>query len=328
MSEPMARLWSRRVSHAYLLAGPPGAGQREAADQVAAALLCPQARDGIACGTCPACRQVAAGVHPDLIVPDGHGIDAVRRTLALLPLRPQAGPRKVVVWRDADRLTPQAANALLKSVEEPPPFVVFLFTTDHLTAVLPTLRSRCRVVPFRPRPREERARDLAEATGVRLLAAYWALRVCGDVAAEARRYLDEPGCAAEVEGLEAAAAALEHGPLAAALDAARRLAEWGDKAEAAADVLIWRLRQGDAGDDPGRRLGWTRALAAFRRAWQANANRQLALEVFAWRCWAVTRGGGPAPAATATGHLPGMGTGRVPGSGSPGRPGIVTRPGP
>lgn len=286
---PMAPLWSRRVSHAYLLAGPPGAGQREAAQAAAAALLCRQPREGAPCGTCAACRQVAARTHPDLLVPEGHGIDTVRRVLAALPLRPQLGSRKVVLWFDIDRLTPQAANALLKSVEEPPAFVVFVFTTDHPTAVLSTLRSRCRIVPFRPRPREDRARELAEAAGTRLEAAFWALRVNGDAAPQARAYLDEPACAAEAEALSQVAAALAHGGLVDALDAARRLAEWGDKAEAAADVLIWLLRRQEAGDDPARRLGWTRALADFRRAWQANANRSLALEVFCARCWAIAR---------------------------------------
>ncbi|HEY8551843.1 MAG TPA: hypothetical protein VIL40_00110 [Thermaerobacter sp.] len=287
----LAHLWSRRVGHAYLLAGPPGAGQREAAQAAAAALLCPQAQGGEPCGACAACRQVEARTHPDLFVPEGHGIDTVRRVLAALPLRPQMGSRKVVLWFDIDRLTAQAANALLKSVEEPPPFVVFVFTTDHPTAVLSTLRSRCRIVPFRPRPREERARVLAKATGTSPLAAYWALRVNGDAAPSARAYLDEPACAAEVEALAQAAAALVHGGLVDALDAARRLAEWGEKAEAAAEVLIWLLHRDEAGHDPARRLGWTRALADFRRAWQANANRQLALEVFCGRCWAIARGG-------------------------------------
>ncbi|HEY8488440.1 MAG TPA: hypothetical protein VIL38_05150 [Thermaerobacter sp.] len=282
--------WARRVGHAYLLAGPAGAGHQEAAIQAAAALLCLAPQDGRACGDCTACRQVQAGTHPDLLIPDGHGIDTVRRVLALLPLRPQTGPRKVVLWRDADRLTVQAANALLKSVEEPPPFALFLFTTDHLSHILPTLRSRCQVLLFRPRPREERARELAAATGATPLAAYWALRACGDRAVAARAYLDEPACAREVDTLEQVAHALEGGGPADALQAGLQLADWGDRAEAAAEVLIWRLRQGERAQDPACLLGWTRALADLRRAWQAHANRQAALEVFCWRCWAVAHG--------------------------------------
>lgn len=288
-------LGSRRVGHAYMLTGPAGAGHQEAAPQAAAALLCLDPRDGQACGACPACRQVEAGTHPDLLVPEGHGIDAVRRVLARLSLRSRSGGRKVVLWRDADRLTVQAANALLKSVEEPPPLAVFLFTTDHLPAILPTLRSRCQVILFRPQPREERAQELAARAGVSLLAAYWALRVSGDRPDEARTYLDEPACAAEVTTLERVAAALERGGPADALAAGRVLAEWGDRTEAAAEVLIWRLRQGDKGQEPGCLLGWTRALAAFRRAWQTNANRQVAMEVFCWRCWTVAQGAGAVP---------------------------------
>ncbi|EKP94739.1 hypothetical protein ThesuDRAFT_00430 [Thermaerobacter subterraneus DSM 13965] len=300
-----APFWSRRVAHAYLLAGPPGAGHQEAAQEAAAALLCLTPRSGQACGDCAACRQVAAGTHPDLLVPDGHGIDAVRRLLALLSLRPHAGGRKVILWQDADRLTVQAANALLKSVEEPPPFAVFLFTTDHLPAVLPTLRSRCQVVPFRPQPREERAKDLADRSGSSLLAAYWALCACGDRPDAARSYLDEPGCAAEAEVLERAAATLERGGPADALAVGRTLAEWGDRAEGAVEVLVWRLRRGEKGQAPGRLLGWTRALAAFRRAWQANANRQLALEVFCWRCWGVAQASAayPEDRAAAPAHI-------------------------
>ena len=328
--------FARRVSHAYLLAGPPGAGHQEAARAAAAALLCPHGAAGRACGRCDSCLQVAGGVHPDLVAPDQHGIDAVRQVLATLAYRPRVAARKVVLWRDVDRLTPQAANALLKSVEEPPPFVTFLMTTDHPERVLPTLRSRCQRIPFRPRPREERARQLAAATGSEPLVAYWALRVAADDGEQAARLLAEPACGEEVAQLRDAARRLREGGALDALEAARQLAQWGERAEPAAEVLVFLLRGDDAtlgaggdgaeagrgdpvagghpgpgvgaeepgGAPPAARLAWTRALAELRRALQANANRQLALEVFCWRCWRAARDAGAEPVP------PGPGAGR------------------
>lgn len=288
-----------RISHAYLLAGPAGAGQREAARAAAAALLCRRPAGGTACGTCDACAQATAGAHPDLIVPERHGIETVRQVIAELAYRPRAAARKVVLWYDVDRLTPQAANALLKSLEEPPAYLTFLLTTDRPQGILPTLRSRCQVLPFRPRPREERARQLAAREGVEPLAAYWALCVAGDDAGAAAELLADPATGAEAARLREAARRLRQGAAADALDVARMLSEMEDRAEAAAEVLVLLLRGEEPGRDngepdsaggrdpvsPAARVTWTKALADLRQAWQANANRLLALEVFCWRCW-------------------------------------------
>ncbi|HEY8393720.1 MAG TPA: DNA polymerase III subunit delta' [Thermaerobacter sp.] len=287
-----------RVSHAYLLAGPAGAGHREAAREMAAALLCQRPVAGGPCGGCDACARVEAGAHPDLIVPDRHGIDAVRQVIGELAYRPREAARKVVLWYDIDRLTPQAANALLKSLEEPPPYITFLLTTDRPQGILPTLRSRCQVLPFRPRPREERARELAARAGADPLAAYWALRVAGDDARAAADLLADPATAHEAAALREAARRLRDGTPADALEVARTLAGLEDRAEAAAEVLVLLLRGEDPGGrggegeatggepvSPEARVAWSGALAGLRQAWQANANRLLALEVFCWRCW-------------------------------------------
>lgn len=289
-----------RISHAYLLTGPAGAGHREAARDMAAALLCPRPESGSACGGCEACARVEAGAHPDLIVPDRHGIDAVRQVIGELAYRPREAARKVVLWHDIDRFTPQAANALLKSLEEPPPYVTFLLTTDRPQAILPTLRSRCQVLPFRPRPREDRARELAASAGADPLAAYWALCIAGDDARAAAELLADPATGQEAAALREAARRLRDGTAADALDVARMLAGLEDRAEMAAEVLVLLLRGEDPGAcgaageawggggdpaPPGARVVWTRALASLRQAWQANANRLLALEVFCWRCW-------------------------------------------
>ncbi|HEY8414313.1 MAG TPA: DNA polymerase III subunit delta' [Thermaerobacter sp.] len=290
-----------RVSHAYLLTGPAGAGHREAARATAAALLCQRPEGGRPCGACDACARVEAGAHPDLLAPDRHGIDAVRQVISELAYRPREAARKVVLWYDIDRLTPQAANALLKSLEEPPPYVTFLLTTDRPQVLLPTLRSRCQVLPFRPRPREERARELAARTGADPLAAFWALCVVGDDAGAAAELLANPTTGDEAGTLRELARRLREGTAGDALDVARTLADLGDRAEAAAEVVVWLLR-GEApgagdGDEAGgaeaaapeARAAWTGALAQLRRAWQANANRLLALEVFCWRVWRARR---------------------------------------
>lgn len=132
-------------THAWLFTGPPGSGRSNAALAFAAALECD--RDG--CGECPSCRQVAAGSHPDVRVSRTEklsiGVDEVRelvRTSALAPV----GRWHVLVVEDADRLTEQAANALLKAIEEPNERTVWLLCAPTTEDVLPTIRSRTRLV--------------------------------------------------------------------------------------------------------------------------------------------------------------------------------------
>lgn len=306
---PWEAVLQRRVTHAYLFAGPPGAGQHQVALQAATAMLCTNPVGGRPCGDCAGCQQVADGVHPDLIIPEQYGIEAARRIVSALAYRPQAAQRKVVLWHDVHRLTPQAANALLKSVEEPPSFAVFLFTTDHLEGVLPTLRSRCQTVVLRARPRHQTAQDLAAAAGVAPLTAYWALLACQDNPQEAATLVKDPETAAEANRLRGMAEQLMKGDILDALEVARQLSQWEDRVEAAAELIVLLLRgenpdrwagQGLHRDDGGQaplpgeaptsaRLAWTRALADFRRALGAHANRQVATEVFCWRCWQGAR---------------------------------------
>src|SRR5215469_10195520 len=106
------------MAHAWLFTGPPGSGRSVAARAFAAALLC--ARGG--CGECPSCRQVAAGSHPDLLLvrPDGlsYGVRQTRELVLRAAAAPVYGRWRVVLFEDADRATEQAANALLKAIEE------------------------------------------------------------------------------------------------------------------------------------------------------------------------------------------------------------------
>jgi DNA polymerase-3 subunit delta' len=147
-----------------VFAGPSGVGKRLAAVGVAQALNCLQPRPTTddshlttadACGVCPACTRIARGVHPDVLVvePGDSGsikIDQVRDVVDRAGYRPFEGRRRVVIIDEADALVAAAQNALLKTLEEPPPSSVFILVTSRPDLLLPTVRSRCPQLRFRP----------------------------------------------------------------------------------------------------------------------------------------------------------------------------------
>jgi DNA polymerase-3 subunit delta' len=136
------------TGHAYLFTGPDGVGKRATAVRLAAALNCP---DG-GCGACASCAKVAAGSHPDVqtVSPTGNTlkIDQVRELARAIGLKPFEGEFKVYVVEDAHLMTTEAANALLKNLEEPPGYVVFVLTAPGADGLLPTIVSRCQEVAF------------------------------------------------------------------------------------------------------------------------------------------------------------------------------------
>jgi len=150
-----------RVPPAVLLVGPEGIGKRTLADAFAARLLCtaPAGRD--ACGACAQCTRVAAGTHPDLhrVTPeDGHRdirIEQVRELTRWLALQPLMAECKVGLIDEAHRLSEQAQNALLKTLEEPPGASVLVLVASSAALLLPTVRSRCQVVRLDPLAAEE-----------------------------------------------------------------------------------------------------------------------------------------------------------------------------
>ena len=141
-----------RIAHAFLLSGPHGVGKKSCAQLLAQAILC--ISENAPCGECPQCRQVAEGVHPDVhvIEPDGRSvkIDQIRELRRQIALKPFSGGRHIVIIHQADRMTTEAQNALLKSLEEPEGGTVFFLVTEQQGSMLQTIVSRCRPVRLFP----------------------------------------------------------------------------------------------------------------------------------------------------------------------------------
>jgi DNA polymerase-3 subunit delta' len=139
---------SERVTHAWLFTGPPGIGKLHTARVFAAALNCPAGGDG----TCDTCRRILRGVHPDvhLIFPEGDNllVEDVRAVREEASRTHHEAPTAVFILDEADRMTEAAANALLKVLEEPPPDVVFVLVARSAEALVGTVPSRARTLPF------------------------------------------------------------------------------------------------------------------------------------------------------------------------------------
>jgi DNA polymerase III subunit delta' len=166
------------MSHAFLFTGPPGSGRSNAAIAFAAALQCVQeSPDAKGCGTCPQCHTVLAGSHADVTLVRtaklSLGVGEVRDLVKRAAMRPVGLGWQIIIVEDADRLTEQACNALLKAIEEPTPRTVWMLCTPTIEDVLPTIRSRCRLVTLTTPTAEDVAAFLVRVDGVEPgLAAY------------------------------------------------------------------------------------------------------------------------------------------------------------
>lgn len=136
------------MSHSWLFTGPPGSGRSNAAIAFAAALQCEVDPPG--CGECHSCRTALAGSHADVTIVRTEklslGVDDVRQLVRSSALSPVGRRWQILIIEDADRLTDQACNALLKAIEEPTERTVWLLCAPTVEDVLPTIRSRCRLV--------------------------------------------------------------------------------------------------------------------------------------------------------------------------------------
>ncbi len=169
-----------RVAHAYLFVGAPGSGKLEAAYALAQALLC----ENGGCGACDACVRVARRTHPDVhyFAPEsatGYLISQTRELLEDVGLAPIRAKRKVYIIDRAEQMRANTANALLKTIEEPPSTVTFILLGTSTDLILPTIVSRCQCVPFRSMPLDESAGTVAHATGADLSRCRMAIAVTG-----------------------------------------------------------------------------------------------------------------------------------------------------
>ncbi|CAM4487053.1 DNA polymerase III subunit delta' [Paenibacillus macerans] len=153
------------ISHAYIFSGPPGSGQMEMAMAFVQALFCTRGGDD-ACGECLECRKVLHGNHPDLstVKPDGATIkiDQIRDLQRIFSYRSESGNPKAYIIDEAEKMTVQAANSLLKFLEDPPSPAVAILLSDNGRALLPTIQSRAQWVPFLPLNPERMLQILAD----------------------------------------------------------------------------------------------------------------------------------------------------------------------
>lgn len=310
-------LESGRVAHAYAFYGEEGLGQDEILSALAAGLLCARPGSGgpgdaggagsvTACGTCADCVALSDRSHPDLMElrPDGASVklEAVRSALAFLHRRPFQASRRLLVIHSAERLTAEAANALLKVLEEPPAGAVLVLVASSPDAVLATVRSRCRAIAFPPLPLAEVA-DMLVAEGADPAPARAAAALSGGNPGRARAWLADPGWpdavrlarAAVLEGIAWSPAdqATWSGILASSAQAGYPLIDW--VSVALRDALAVRdgadplwLSRAEAASLAGRLgpEGAARALVAAgdaRAALRANVTARLTFEVFCLR---------------------------------------------
>lgn len=181
------------MTHAWLFTGPPGSGRSNAALAFAAALQCPSG----GCGHCHSCHEIEVGSHPDVRVTRTEklsiGVDEVRGLVRTSALAPVGERWQVMIVEDADRLTDQAANALLKAVEEPTERTVWLLCAPTAEDVLPTIRSRTRLVVLATPSPDDVAAFLVRRDGLPAETAAYAARASQGHIGRARALArDEP----------------------------------------------------------------------------------------------------------------------------------------
>ncbi len=145
-----------KVSHAYIINGERNAGKEFIAKTFAMALQCENRQDIEPCGECHSCRQALGGNHPDIIFvthekPGSIGVDDIRSQInGDVAIKPYSGPKKIYIVNEGEKMTVQAQNALLKTLEEPPQYAVILILTTNVDTFLPTILSRCVTLNMKP----------------------------------------------------------------------------------------------------------------------------------------------------------------------------------
>ncbi|MGE6179104.1 DNA polymerase III subunit delta' [Aeromonas salmonicida] len=181
-----------RLGHAWLLLGDPGLGKEQLAERLARLHLCQQPDRGEPCGQCHSCQLFDKGHHPDLgtVTIDSKtiGVEAIREICARLQNSAQLGRGKVVIIPDAERMTESAANALLKTLEEPAGDSLLLLIASQVSRLLPTILSRCHKHVCQLPTEVETVRWLAEQGHQATLAQ---VRICQGAPLRVLRYIEE-----------------------------------------------------------------------------------------------------------------------------------------
>lgn len=160
-----------KVSHAYILNGEKGVGKKTLANVVAKSLQC-ETGNPDPCGTCKSCLQVESGNQPDIIwvnheKPNVISVDEIRSQIVNdIDLKPYSSRYKIYIVPDAQLMNPQAQNALLKTLEEPPEYAIIMLLTGNVEKFLPTILSRCMVLNFKPVQPLEMIEHLQEQLGI------------------------------------------------------------------------------------------------------------------------------------------------------------------
>ena len=268
------------MSHAFLFTGPPGSGRSNAAIAFAAALECEEQPPG--CGVCHSCHTALAGSHADITVVRTDklsiGVDEVRDLVRRSALAPVGRRWQVMIVEDADRLTEQAANALLKAIEEPTDRTVWMLCAPTVEDLLPTIRSRCRLVTLATPSVEEVAGFLTRADGVEPPLASYCARASQGHIGRARALARDEGARNRRKEVVSIPAGLTS--LASCMNAAQNLLE---TTQEEADLITGELDARERADldvsygvvERGRRpREYAPALAALERAQKTRAKRR------------------------------------------------------